>query len=78
MGNGREILFSADETGLITNEHGNYDLYRYHLISGKITQLTNHPGEDYSPHWVSGALSVALAGKLATLWGAIKREESQE
>ena len=78
MANGREILFSADETGLITKAHGNYEIYRYHLSGGKITQLTNHPGKDYAPDWVPGALSVAPAGKLPILWGAIKREKSQE
>lgn len=78
MANGREILFSADETGLIAKEHGNYEIYRYHLSNGKITKLTNHPAKDYAPHWVPGALSVASVGQLSTLWGMIKREKSPE
>ena len=75
MSNGEEILFAADETGIITKERGNYDLYRYHLPSGKITKLTDHPAADYWPHWVPGALSVSPMGKLTVLWGELKQME---
>lgn len=67
-----EIVFSADETGIRTKKHGNYDIYRYHLRTRERTNLTNHPEVDYSPHWVPGGLSVSPADKLGTQWGKVK------
>ena len=67
-----EIVFSADETGIRTKKHGNYDIYRYHLRTQEITKLTDHPEVDYSPHWVPGPLAVSPAGKLGTQWGKVK------
>ena len=67
-----EIVFSADETGIRTKKHGNYDIYRYHLRTQEITKLTDHPEVDYSPHWAPGPLSVSPAGKLGTQWGKVK------
>lgn len=72
MADGKEILFAADEIGLITKEHGNYDLYRYSLNTGHLRQITDHPASDRSPDWVEGALSVSRREKLATQWGRIK------
>jgi len=72
MANGKEIFLAADETGLITKERGNYDIYRYHLTSGQLTKITHHPAADYWPHWVQGALDVAPERKLETQWGEIK------
>jgi len=77
MANGKEILFAADEIGLITKEHGNYDLYRYHLNTGHIRQITDHRAADKSPHWVEGALSVSRREKLATQWGRIKNHKKE-
>lgn len=74
MANGKEILLAADEIGLITKEHGNYDLYRYHLNTGHIRQITDHPAADTSPHWVEGALSVSKREKLATQWARLKND----
>ena len=71
--NGTEILFTAKEDGLV-KPGGNYEIYRYNRFSGEITNLTNHPRDDYSPDWLSDNLSVSLGGKLSTLWGGIKRE----
>lgn len=67
-----EIVFSADETGIRTKKHGNYDIYRYHLRTQEITKLTNHPEVDYTPHWAPGPLSVSPVGKLGTQWGKVK------
>ena len=47
--NNKEILLSADATGLITKQRGNYDLYRWHPTGGTLTQLTTHPAEDLLP-----------------------------
>ena len=74
MQNGNEILFAADTIGLITKEHGNYDLYRYRLSTGHIQQITDHPASDESPDWVEGRLSVSGREKLATQWGRIKTQ----
>ena len=51
----------------------NYEIYRYDLVSRRLTNLTNQPGGDYGPHWIRGALAVFPAGKLTTLWGQLKQ-----
>lgn len=66
------IFLSADEVGLITKERGNYDIYRYHLGTGAITQLTHHPAKDVGPDWIEGALSVSPDNNLSMTWGEIK------
>ena len=75
-GNGTEILFAAEENGLqnLTTLF-NYDIYRYHNSSGRITQITNTPHAEVDPHWVSGALSVSLEGKQVKQWAEIKVEK---
>jgi len=72
--NNNEILFSADATGLITKQHGNYDIYHYHLTSGTLTQLTTHPAKDLSPRWVAGMLAVSAKEKKRTQWGKLKAD----
>ena len=75
-GNGTEILFAAEENGLqnLTTIF-NYDIYRYHNTSGKITQITDTPHAEVDPHWVSGTLSVSLKGKQVKQWAEIKVEK---
>ena len=70
--NNNEVLLSADATGLITKEHGNYDIYRCHLRNGTLTQLTTHPAEDLLPRWVAGTLDVSAKGKKRTQWSKLK------
>ena len=74
--NGTEILFAAEENGLknLTNVR-NYDIYRYHNPSGKITQITDTPHKEFDPHWVSGALPVSPKGKQVKPWVEIKVEK---
>ena len=72
--NDTEILFSADANGMITKRHGNYDIYRYHLTSGTLTQLTTHPAADMSPRWVAGTLDVSVSRKKITQWGKLKEK----
>jgi dipeptidyl aminopeptidase/acylaminoacyl peptidase len=72
-----EILFSADAIGVITKRHGNYDIYRYHLTSGTLTQLTTHPAADMDPQWVAGTLDVLANTKRSTQWGKLKAEGKQ-
>ena len=51
-----------------------YDLYRYHLVTGEIVNLTNTPAvDDYCPDWIDDAvLSVTPQGKKKVTWGEIK------
>lgn len=72
--NNNEIFLSADATGLITKERGNYDIYRYHLTSGTLTQLTTHPAQDLFPRWVAGTLEVSANEKQTTQWGKVKAD----
>ncbi|MDE0315943.1 MAG: hypothetical protein OXM61_13640 [Candidatus Poribacteria bacterium] len=76
--NGAEILFSAVEEGWnipINIHQRNYNIYRYRLFDGKITQITDTPTKDLAPHWVPGTLSVSPEGKLGVQWGEIKEKE---
>ena len=71
---GTQILFSAMEDGL-KDPKGNFEIYQYDLASRAITNLTNHPANDYSPDWISGSLSVSPKGKLTLQWAQIKTEK---
>ena len=53
----------------------NFEIYRYDLVSRRLTNLTNHPGVDHGPHWISGPLAVFPAGKLTILWGQLKQTD---
>jgi TolB protein len=74
---GTEILLSAIENGLVKSD-GNFEIYRYNRASRQITNLTNHPSNDYFPDWSRQNLSVSSVGKLSVLWSDIKRAPSQE
>lgn len=74
---GTEILIAATPNGL-NGPRGrpNFDIYRYRLSTGQLTQLTDHPDSDSAPHWTRYALSVSPQDKLKTQWGAIKRKNN--
>ena len=73
---GTEILIAAMPNGLGgLLVPPTFDIYRYRLSTGELTQLTTHPDSDSSPHWTRHALSVSSQGKLKTQWGAIKIEK---
>ena len=70
MDNGRQVLITAKD---LDAPNPQFDIYRYDLSSGVITNLTNSPADDYSPHWISdNVLSVTPLGK-KTQWGALKK-----
>ena len=49
-------------------------VYKYHIKTGEITQLTNDPGQDYTIDWISDeVLSVTPQDKTKVTWGAIKK-----
>ena len=69
MDNGKQVLIAARE-GIGEKN----DIYRYHLVTGQITNLTNHPASDYSMDWISDdVLSVTPRGKKTVQWGVLKK-----
>ena len=70
MGNDA-ILFSA-----IEDKSDKYDIYRYHIVSDKIINLTNTPQiQEYKPHWIDDrALDVSPPEKKTTQWGKVKAD----
>ena len=74
MADGKTIVLSADEVGIKHRRHGTYNIYRYHIPSDTMTQLTHLPGGNYSPDWVEGPLDVSPKEKRTTLWGEIKND----
>ncbi len=51
-----------------------YEIYRYHLVTGEIVNLTNTPGDDLFMDWISDdVLPVSPQGKKKVTWGEIKK-----
>ena len=64
---GRQIAFTSDRDG-------NFEIYVMNADDTNPINLTNHPAWDSGPSWGSvRPLGVASKGKLATLWGKVKR-----
>ena len=72
---GNQVLFAGEKNGFHNDGKRNYEIYRYHIFSGNITQITDTPHKEYEPHWVPGMLSVSPKGKLNVQWGEIKEEK---
>ena len=67
----KSILIAAD--GLNSPER-QADIYRYHLATDEITNLTNSPGDDYAQDWISDTTyDVSGAHNKSILWGALKK-----
>ena len=73
MGNDQTVLLAIKKDWEAPS--ANYEIYRYDLVSRRLTNLTNQPGGDYYPHWIRGTLAVFPAGKLPTLWGQLKQTD---
>lgn len=74
---GAVILFYASEPSFLEDkEFPPTDIYRYELASHQITNLTNHPSEDWGADWTAQSLSVSVVGKLTTQWSQIKAGKS--
>ena len=71
MRNDRTVLLSMKAD--FDTPTSNYEIYRYSLDSRKLTNLTNHPKDDYHPHWSPGFLSVFPLDKLTIQWGHLKQ-----
>ena len=63
---GRSILISLRKTG------EKWDIYRFRLSDGQLTQLTNHPANDSSPQEWNPRLPVAPREVVPTFWGEVK------
>ncbi len=51
-----------------------YEIYRYHLVTGEIVNLTNTPGDDFAMDWISDdVLSVTPQDKKKVTWGTLKQ-----
>ena len=80
MDDGKSIVFIA-YAGMPLNEpiprdfvYPPRNIYKYHIETGEITQLTNIPSVEWSLDWISdNALSVSPEGKKKVAWGALKQ-----
>jgi Tol biopolymer transport system component len=67
-----DVLIAADRN---TEPGAKADIYRYHITTGKLTNLTNHPAYDIAPHWISDTVfSVTPLKKKAIQWGTLKKK----
>ena len=83
MDDGKSVVFSARQ-GMPLNAPPILNpidlppcyIYKYHIPTGEITQLTNDPGWDQILDWISDdVLSVTPQGKKKVTWGKIKEED---
>ncbi len=80
MDNSESVVFSA-RAAIPLNEMLPRDfdfpppnIYKYHIRTGEITRLTNHPERDVSIDWISDdVLSVTSQGKKKVTWGTLKK-----
>ncbi len=70
MDDGKSVVFTAradmpiDQPFPIDFNFPPCYVYKYHIKTGEITQLTNHPGWDQTIDWISDdVLSVSPQGK---------------
>ena len=70
---GDAVLFAAVLNGLV-NKSNIFKIYKYRLSDGQITNLTEHPSDNWGMDWTPhNSLSVSSAAKLSTLWAEIKK-----
>ncbi len=79
MDDGESVVFSAyvgiplDEM-VFPDQFPPRNIYKYHIPTGEITRLTDHPGKDGSLDWISDdVLSVSPQGKKKVTWGTLKK-----
>ena len=72
---GLRIAFSTNRDGDWEKKpNDNWEVYVMNADGTKPINLTNHPAWDSSPSWEpTPTFSVAPKGRLATLWGSVKR-----
>ena len=58
----------------VSTQDDNKDIYLIRVADGEIQQLTQDPGQEFSPSWVPSGLSVSPSTYTqATLWGTLKQ-----
>ncbi len=78
MDNDQSIIFSGCEVELNKPILPNtvippYNIYKFHIDSGKIIRLTERNGDDHSVDWISDDVYlVSPNGKQTVRWGALK------
>ena len=69
---GRAVLFAAIANGFVKNTNI-FKIYKYRLSDGRITNLTDHPSDNWGMAWTPHeSLSVSVAEKLTTQWARLK------
>ena len=68
----KHLLISSEIADV---EQSEYDIYKYHLITGEIVNLTNNPNvDDFAMDWISDdVLPVSPQGKKKVTWGTLKQ-----
>ena len=69
---GNAVIFNASDGGDPDNPT---DIYRYNMFTHEITNISNHPGKDFSPHWVNPTYSVPILDLLTTQWAQLKKKK---
>jgi Tol biopolymer transport system component len=75
MDDGQSVILSAWEIklGELVNEPRDYNIYKYHIWTGKLTRLTDNSGNDYAPDWISDqTFSVTPQSKKKSAVGNVK------
>lgn len=78
MDNGKSVVFTASKVTLRQpagpDFRYNFQIYKFHIATGKLTQLSEHSGNDYYVDWISDdVLSVVPLDKKKVQWGTIKQ-----
>ena len=69
---GRAVLFAAVANGFVKNTNI-FKIYKYRLSDGRITNLTDHPSDNWGMAWTPHtSLSVSAGAKLTTQWARLK------
>lgn len=68
---GNVVIFYASDNG---NPGRPADIYRYDMFTHEIANISNHPGHDFSPHWVNPIYPVSSVGMLSTQWARLKKK----
>ena len=70
---GKSILFAGRNRSVTFRKDGNnWEIYRFRLWDGQLTQLTHHAQDDLGPHEWDPRLPVAPQGLASKHWGEIK------
>ena len=73
---GKSILFAGRNRAVTFRKDGNnWEIYRFRLRDGQLTQLTNHPQDDLGPHEWDSRLPVTPKGVRPIRWGQLKSSQ---